>query len=272
MSIRSLLKPFTPPILINILKRINYQNIYFRGNFRTWQEARNKSTGFEHPAIFERVKESAKKVKNGSAAYERDSVLFDEVEYSWPLVACLQNVALNHNNSIHLLDFGGSLGTTYFQTKSFLKKLVSVKWLIVEQRHFVEYGKKEFENDQLKFHYSIEEVLENEKPACLLMSGVVQCLEDPFLWIEKIKSYNFDYILLDRTCFIEGDKRLMIEVVPKKIYPASFPCWFFNEGEFLNPFLYKYDLIADFNSLDGETVTRDNKRIYWKGFFFKLKK
>ncbi len=61
----------------------------------------------------------------------------------------------------------------------------------------------------------------------------------------------------------------MIEVVPEHIYPASFPCWFFNEEEFLNFFLHKYELVADFNSSDENAITRDNKKLYWKGFFFK---
>jgi putative methyltransferase (TIGR04325 family) len=181
-------------------------------------------------------------------------------------------VAINNSNKLHLIDFGGSLGTSYYQNRSFLQQLDSIRWYIVEQPHFVECGKKEFETDVLKFSNSIEEILAIEKPACLLASGVVQCLEDPFSWIQKVLDFDFEYIILDRTCFIEGIKRLTIEVVPSSVYPASFPCWFLNEAELLSLFANSYELIADFESVDGETVTKDNKRIYWKGFLWKKKR
>ena len=59
------------------------------------------------------------KVKNGEAVYERDSVLFDEIQYSWGLLAGLEKAALEHDGKLCVLDFGGSLGSTYYQNKQF---------------------------------------------------------------------------------------------------------------------------------------------------------
>lgn len=42
--------------------------------------------------------EATLKVKRGEAVFERDSVLFDEIQYSWPVTA-----ALIRNGRLHLL-------------------------------------------------------------------------------------------------------------------------------------------------------------------------
>ena len=45
-------------------------------------------------------------MKNGEAVYERDSVLFDEIQYSWGLLAGLQKAALENDGKLCVLDFG----------------------------------------------------------------------------------------------------------------------------------------------------------------------
>jgi putative methyltransferase (TIGR04325 family) len=271
MPVRDYLKLVIPPIVTAGYKRFKSENISFKGDFKSWEEALNKSSGFQNSNIFEAVRISAMKVKEGEAVYERDSVLFNKIEYSWPVLACLQNIALSKNRMLNVIDFGGSLGTSYFQNRAFLKRLTLLKWFVVEQRHYVECGKREFENSELKFEYTIDDVVSLQKIDCIVLSGVLQCLDKPKDWLAKIKAYRFDYILLDRTSFIEYDQRLMIETVPESIYHASFPCWFFNEKDLLDQFLPEYNLISDFKSADKSTTSKDNKKLYWKGFFFKRK-
>lgn len=239
----------------------------YHGNYTSWEEALKNSTGFDNPAILKKVRESALLVKEGKAVFERDSVLFDKIQYTWPVIACLQHIAIASSN-LCVLDFGGSLGTTYFQSRRFLQQ-VPLKWFVVEQPHYVDCGIKEFADDQLRFAYSIEEVITREKINCLLVSGTLQCLEKPVQWIESI--LHFDNILIDRTSFIEGEERLMIETVPEQIYRASFPCWFFNEDEFIKHFTTTHELITVFDSADESTVSSDFEKMYWKGFFFKKK-
>lgn len=271
MSIKNVLKPFTPPIFLSLFKKLTSKNISYTGNFKTWQDAVNKSTGWDKAAIFEKVRTSAKLVKDGKAAYERDSVIFDKIQYAWPLLACLEHIALADNH-LSLIDFGGSLGTTYFQNKHFLQPITSLQWYVVEQPHYVECGMQEFEDQHLKFEYSIEDVIKNNRINCLLTSGAMQYFEHSVEWFQKFQNYHFEYILFDRISFIEGDERISVQTVPEHIYPASLPCWFFNEAAFINSFISKYDLIADFDSADKSMLTRDNKKLYWKGFFLKLKK
>lgn len=59
--------------------------------------------------------------------------------------------------ALKVCDFGGSLESTYYQNKKFLDKITDVSWGVVEQRHFVDAGKKDFEDDRLKFFNTVDE-------------------------------------------------------------------------------------------------------------------
>ena len=184
MMIKNFLKNIAPPILIKLIRK---QTKYgFFGNYKTWQEAKADSIGYSNPDILEKVKNSLLKVKRGEAACERDSVLFDKVEYSWPILSGLLWIASLGNNRLNVLDFGGSLGSSYFQNLGFLKHLAELRWNIVEQNNFVECGKKYFEDSRLKFYLSNEECLNDSKPNIFFSSSVIQYLEKPYEFLEKI--------------------------------------------------------------------------------------
>ena len=210
------------------------------------------------------------KVKNKESVCERDSVIFNEPHYSWPLLSALMWIAAQSNGNLNIIDFGGSLGSTYFQNHLFLRELKSVDWNIIEQKHFVDEGKRYFENSELRFFYNIENCLEAKKPNTILFSSVIQYIEEPYKFLDYIISMNFKYILFDRTTFIlSGDDRLTVQIVPPTIYRASYPCWFFNKNKFYSPISEGHDLIADFDALAG-TVRIDNKFIgYEKGMIFR---
>jgi len=256
------LKDFLPPILIRKLSGLFYG---WSGNYKSWSIAKSHSTGYDQDLILEKVKKSLLQVKNGEAICERDSVIFDKIEYSFPLLTSLLWIANNNGNKLNLIDFGGSLGSSYYQNKGFLKN-VELTWNIVEQEKFVLCGQEHFENDQLRFYKSIDDCFDSTNPKVLLCSSVLQYIESPNSLISLFLKQNFEYIIIDRTPFIKGRDRLTIQKVHPKIYDARYPCWFFNEDRFLSQFFEKYELITDFNALD-----RSNIKSEFKGFLFRLK-
>jgi putative methyltransferase (TIGR04325 family) len=176
-----------------------------------------------------KVHQSLYKVKIGIRIYERDSVLFDEIKYSWPLLAGLMMAAAKLSGKINVLDFGGSLGSTYFQNKKFLDRFDNVKWNVVEQENFVKIGKKDFEDDRLKFFDKVNDCAKEHSPNILILSSVIQYIERPYELLESlISETNIDYILVDRTPFTNNDERIVIQTVPSSIYKASYPCHIFN--------------------------------------------
>lgn len=237
-----------------------------------WGDAASKCAGYDKSEILEKTKTSLLKIKTGQATYERDSVLLEKKEYSWPLIAGL--MLANKSQNLEIVDFGGSLGSTYFQCKEFLPD--SCMWNVIEQKHYVEAGKSTFENNQLRFYSDLRSILENErKPNVLILSSVLQYIEDYKSLLEELLEYPFQYVILDRTAFInQPSERITIQRVPPEIYDASYPCRFFNENELISIFqnIYNYRIISDFPSFcDNQEITEDGIKLYWKGFLFEKK-
>lgn len=251
---KNLIKRIIPPILFDITKKLNSRKYGWRGNYSSWDEAKRVSTGgYESDEILNKVRKSLLKVKMGEAVYERDSVLFDEIQYSWQLLCGLMYAAAKSGGTLKVLDFGGSLGSTYFQNKKFLDELAEVSWNIVEQKHFVNVGKKDFEDKHIHFYYDVKTCKQENNPNTLVLSSVLQYIEEPYKLLDEILEYGFDYILIDRTPFSTQNRdKIKLQIVPPNIYEASYPCHFFNQDYFERYFISKhYKLIEKFDALDG---------------------
>lgn len=248
------LKLFIPPLFLFLGKNSCLSRYGWKGNYTSWDDAQNAAGGYDSEEILHKVKSSLLRVKHGEVIYERDGVIFNENQYSWPLVAGLMHAAANAEGELNVLDFGGSLGSTYYQNQPFLNSLKSVSWNIVEQPHFVSEGNLYFADGKLKFYDSIKHCLKKQSPRVLLLSSVMQYLESPYEMLSEVCSYNFDYIIVDRTPFtLDNKERITIQVVPPEIYKASYPCWLMGETTLKKFFNDKgYSLLSDFNALDGE--------------------
>ncbi len=260
---KQFIKSLIPPILISIVNKYKYKNQNWQGNYNSWEEAQIDSTGYDGDEILSKVKNSLLKVKNGEAVYERDSVVFDKIYYSWPLLAGLM---LSSKERLSVLDFGGSLGSTYFQNRKFLDELENVSWSIVEQNHFVDVGKKEFEDKRLRFYHTVDECITIQQPNVLLLSSVLQYIEKPYGVLDDILENDFEYILIDRTSFSVSHKDIIkMQIVPRSIYKASYPCWFFDEVYFVDYFIAKgYRLIESFDGADGKSLDYYFKGMIWR--------
>ena len=166
-----------------------------------------------------------------------------------------------------MIDFGGSLGSTYYQNIDFLQGL-DIEWCIVEQKHFVDCGKELFENEQVKFYYSIEEALQFHKPNVLLLSSVINYLEYAYKWIDQFSALELPYIIVDRTSFVNQSEDLITVQSTSEKY--SYPCWFFNETKFIKRFK-KHQKLADFITEEATKTINESDSVNWKGFIFKLK-
>ena len=258
-------------MLRNLFNKRKKEQYGWFGDYSSWSQVSAKSSGYDTDVILERTKNALLKIKNGEAVYERDSVIFDKKEYPYALIAYLLLSANLKNAPLNILDFGGSLGSTYYQLKEFLTLEVCSNWNIVEQEHYVACGKANFENEQLKFYTGIETCLSEQKIDLILLSSSVQYLEKPHEFLQQLVAYNFDFILFDRTAFNHQHKdRLTLQKVPDYIYPASYPSWFFNETLFLNHFSKQYKVVSSFPSyvpgeadmyIDGKQVA-SNKGFY----------
>jgi len=244
---------------------------WFTGNYSSWDLALKECKGYDAPNILEKVKESLLKVKKGEAVYERDSVVFDHVEYSLPLLSFLLYIASAHDNHLRLLDFGGSLGSSYFQNKKFLDRVNTLEWSIVEQPHFVECGKENFQDEVLKFYHTIQECILERNPKIVVLSSVLPYISEPYGILKSIVSHNFEYIVIDRTPFFteEYPDRITIETVPPEIYEARYPAWFFNLNRMVGFLSNDYELMESF--LGSDTQNLPDANVEYRALLFKRK-
>jgi putative methyltransferase (TIGR04325 family) len=269
-SIIKALKYIVSPRVLSAYRRLSGKGGFY-GNYRTWDEASRLCSGYDSDIILNRVKEAALKVRNGDAAYEQDSVLFEKIQYSWPLLAALLWAASRNGNRLNLLDFGGSLGTSYYQNVKFLRHLNELRWNIVEQENFVKCGREYFENEHLKFFYDLDECIREHHPDAIVFSGVIQYLEKPYEVLAETMRKGFRQIIFDRTPFLEqGNDRITIQKVPADICEASYPAWFFDREKFRDFFSDQYELIAEFDTMESFNLG-EMYDSHGKGFIFEKK-
>jgi putative methyltransferase (TIGR04325 family) len=263
------IKAWLPPAIIDIYRKYCDRYGFFAG-YENWAEAAAPASGYDSAVILEKVKNALLKVKNGEALYERDSVLFDKTEYSWPLLTCLLYVAAENDGRLNLLDFGGSLGSTYYQNLNFLKNLSALSWNIVEQDNFAECGKKYFADSQLHFYKNIATCLDENKSQVALLSGSLQYLETPFVLLKEIMDEKIGYIIIDRLPINFVGDIITLQKVNPIIYDASYPAWILSESSLLKFFRDQhYSLIADFDALGGKfNIKNYPLHGFYKGYFF----
>jgi putative methyltransferase (TIGR04325 family) len=238
------------------------------GNYASWKEAESDCVGYDNESILQQVRAAVRKVVNGEAAFERDGIAFEKLEYSEHIRSILESAFLQKKAPLNVLDFGGSLGSLYFQYRKLLTGKIGT-WNIVEQSHFVQCGRSEFEDDKLKFYFTIEEVLQKERPDVLILSSVICYLDNPHHWMEKFRSAAIPHVIIDRTAFIQGaEDRLTVQQVPDSIYKASYPAWFLNEEKFLRTWITDYNIAGELpDVLDGTADLNDTVG-YFKGYYF----
>ena len=242
--------------------------IVFQGDYPSWEAARQASSGYDAQLILQRTREAVLKVKRGEAAYERDSVLFNQVQHAFPVLAGLLRAATASEGRLCVLDFGGALGSSYFQCREFLKPVKRLEWLVVEQPAHVACGRRDLQTEQLRFYETVESCLSLHAPNVLLLSSVLPYLPQPYTMLEQLLKTGIAHVIIDRTPFLRrAGERLTVQTVPASIYPASYPAWFFSEEKLLQALTRRgYGLVAEFPVLIR--LAPEDEPADWKGFIF----
>ena len=245
--------------------------ITFTGDYERWGDAVNASTGYQSANILEKTCAALLKVKSGEAAFERDSVLFDKPDHPFPILTGLLRAAMMNGDRLEVVDFGGSLGSSYFQCRQLLSAVRELRWSVIEQPAHVACGRRHFEDSELHFFETVDECLTRQKPHVLLLSGVLQYLSDPHSKLGQLLRHRFEHVILDRLPFLESDRdRLTVQAVPETIYSASYPAWFFSRTKFDVAMLEAgYECVVEFQGADK--VSPEDEPAEFKGFIFQRK-
>jgi putative methyltransferase (TIGR04325 family) len=239
----------------------------------TWGEATTKSTGYSDSIILEKVTTAFSESIASGKLIERDSVVLnlEDAEHSYPLLFALQYSANLNKNNLKVLDYGGSLGSTYRQYESFLKNFESIKWSIIEQSHFVKKGREFNFSDNLSFFETLQDCLVDNKPNLALFSSSLQYLEDPFEILNQVSESNIQILVLDRIpIYTSHPHSVSVQYVPDWIYGSrvSYPSHIFNLKDLSTLLNKNWKSISEFKSLGGDSITRTGKTVSWGGSIY----
>lgn len=271
MSWKAQVRNWTPPPLLKRLSKASSGNIYQDGGYCNWDEAKAVCTGYDAKHVLDKVLAATQAVKNGEYAYERDSILFEKSDYNWPLLCALLAASSQDQGTLSVLDFGGALGSSYFQHRSYLNSIAKLDWNVIEQAHYVAAGKSYIQEDQLSFYPSVEECLKEKCPNVILLSSVLQYLPKPSICLQSVSASGAKILFIDRTPFTHVEsERIITQHVPQKIYDASYPMWLFGDDFISIALTDNWKLKSTHLCPEGTTHTNKGAAFTYKGFTFEL--
>lgn len=257
------MRELVPPVLLKMARAIgrlaqrNGPECQFSGSYSNWEHASRAADGYQSPWILERVRHSTARVRDGLAAYERDGVTFDRLDYPWPLLACLMRIALENGSRLRILDYGGSLGSTYFQCRGSLTGLSKLIWNVVEQAHFVECGRREFQTEQLRFAADVDSCLTMGEIDLILLSSALPYLPRPYAILEDLVNRPVPWLLIDRTPVIDANAdRLALQQVPAWVYGKAvrYPAWLLSRERIARLCSRTHQLVLEFPGWEGKVA------------------
>ena len=259
--LRNLRAAIVPPFLSNwAVQRSKYTAKFEQVD--TWTQAVSGSVGYSDPGIISRVDTATRSVMAGNAVFERDGTLFTEPNIRWPVLAGLLQ-AHARDGYLRVVDFGGALGSVYWQHRSNLAGL-DVAWAVVEQENFVQRGGS-LPTTEVTFFNDLELALATVAPNVILFSSVLQYLADPLALLSRVIQETQATIIIDRTPMSTSPVNVpVIQRVPDHIYTASYPAWIISQSE-LDLCLAPRDSQFVFDGIEPNARTDKGLLVSWHG-------
>lgn len=261
------IRRWVSPGVRNFLNYILGYAIYYDGEFSTWATACTAAKGYCNPKLLKRLTDAALAVQSGQAVWEQDGFVFDHIPFDTTVLAAFARVALANEGRLAVLDFGGGFGSIFFQCREFLSEVQSLNWAIVEQPEIVDAGRELLSRDNLHFFNTVDEAMLGQCPNVILLSSVLQYLESPWTLLDSLIATDIPYIIIDRHPCTYTRELITVQVIPPRLYPASYPTWLFDGRTLLEKLEPHYRLLADWNAKDPP-IRGWGKGAEFRGYLF----
>ncbi|MFC3678317.1 methyltransferase, TIGR04325 family [Ferrovibrio xuzhouensis] len=245
----------------------------FETGFGDWNAAAAAAVGYDATAILDRAVAAARDVRDGRAMFERDTLTFHRREFDHALLAWML-YAGSRGQPLRVLDFGGALGSLYYQHRRWLEHLSGFAWGVVEQAHFVAAGRREFETPALHFFATAEDCVSQLSPDFLLLSSVLQYLPRPHEILGRLLAGQFPFVLIHRTMAQRhGPDEIAVQHVDPAIYPASYPLWLLDAVQLEAIFAeYGYEIVDNFDPYPGSYFGPPGHEAPYQSWFLEKKR
>ena len=237
----------------------------FQDGFLSFEDAAKASAGYQAPDIANRAERAARAVISGNAAFERDGVTFEEPDPRWPVIAGLL-LGRRQGQPLRVLDFGGGLGSSYWQNRDILETGLgghSLEWTVVEQQTMIE---RAASLPAHGIHYvERPDDASPEGVDCVLLSSSLQYLKDPHFMLAALLDTGARVLVIDRTPMASVKADIpSVQTTPPHIYRASYPAWIFSQSH-LESTLKDWMIVARFPGLEPDMKTSSGVVFSWRG-------
>lgn len=205
MTFRDALRMVLPYGVVQAIRRHNRGIL---GSYRTWEDAL-QATGPYQPEMTVLI-ETVRKYRDREPSFLNRYDPSSRVIW-YPLLAGLLTAGIRCEGRLSVLDFGGSLGQTWFGLEYALRYLpFPTTWCVVDQRECVEAGAQLFQSDQLRFYASVEAAASAQASNTVVCSSTLQYLDQPYDTLDMLARLRVPNIILDRTVISNGDTELIM--------------------------------------------------------------
>jgi putative methyltransferase (TIGR04325 family) len=206
---------------------MTYEGPIWEGVYRSFSEVPAEEPGFDGETW---ISNSLKRIAALREEAERNVLLPPASNYREGLLPLLAALGYNENGSVRILDFGGGLGFTYYQTICGLPRTEGVEYHVVEREAVCRAGKEFFGANHSNLQFLTELPQTWERFDIVHSGSAIHYVED---WKQ----------LLSRLCVLSRKYLLLVDVPAGNIptfaaaqhyYGSKIPVWFFNIEELLS--------------------------------------
>jgi putative methyltransferase (TIGR04325 family) len=218
------LKAIKAKIKIRLLKlanRINHSRLALIGPYDYYEEAAQRSSGYECKLILDKVYKAVVDVLEGNYAYERDGTVF-AMRPSIDHLRRLLSTHLKENDVV--VDFGGGLGGAFINNRDLFRD--SNRYTVVEQSNFVEAGRELSKKFGLQIQFIDNLFHLSVKPDVIILSSVLQYIPNAEQVLQEVAELMPRLIIVDRTAFLPTNASQKWWIQDEPAYyqiPISYP-------------------------------------------------
>ena len=238
---------------------------FFRS--KDYQEAINKSSGYENSNLIEKLVENN---KNNPPWKEKEGNLYIEHRQLELCTALMWVICKNKYTDIKISDVGGGNGYLFFSSK---KNIPGINWnWTVFESDAVALAYAQFEEESgIKWQSSNIQIKKNSEVA--LFSCTLQYLKSP---LKELKKYalHHKYLIITRVPFINEDSH----IITRQTFPdggeyqdknTSWPAWFFSKEKFLAEICKIGDIVYQWKT-PSEVLLFEGENIIMEGMLIRV--
>jgi len=206
---------------LQLVNRNNYSRLALIGPYDSYEEAAQRSSGYESKIILDKVYIAVVDVLEGNYAYERDGTAF-AMRPSIDNLRRLLSTYLKENDVV--VDFGGGFGGAFINNRDLFRD--SNRYTVVEQSNFVEAGRELSKKFGLQIQFIDNLCHLPVKPDVIILSSVLQYIPNAEQVLQEVAELMPRLIIVDRTAFAPNNASQKWWIQDEPAYyqiPISYP-------------------------------------------------